>query len=152
MPNLYELLIRGKSDGTIAGSHVVYFDESGRTGETHPIAPEDWPEVAQAVNAALSAEIASLQAQLAARPESEGVQTEASSGGVTPRQFRLALLSIGISPAAISAMLADDEAALTEWDYAQEIRRDHPLVESLRIALGKSEEEVDAVFVEAATL
>jgi hypothetical protein len=152
MPNLYELLIRGKSDGTIAGSHVVYFDESGRTGETRPIAPEDWPEVAQAVNAALSAEIASLQAQLAARPESEEVQTEASSGGVTPRQFRLALLGIGISPAAISAMLAGNESALIEWEFAQEVRRDHPLVESLRLALGKTSEEVDAVFSSAAAI
>jgi hypothetical protein len=71
---------------------------------------------------------------------------------VTPRQFRLALIGIGISPAAISAMLAGDEAALTEWDYAQEIRRDHPLVESLRLTLGKSPEQVDAVFAAASAL
>lgn len=71
---------------------------------------------------------------------------------VTPRQFRLALLADGISPAAISGMLANDEAALTEWDYAQEIRRDHPLVESLRVALGKTTAEVDAVFSAAAYL
>jgi hypothetical protein len=71
---------------------------------------------------------------------------------VTPRQFRLALLGIGISPAAISAMLANDEAALTEWEHAQEIRRDHPLVESLRLALGKSPEQVDAVFAAASAL
>jgi hypothetical protein len=152
MPNLYELLIRGKSDGTIAGSHVVYFDESGRTGETHPIAPEDWPEVAQAVNAALSAEIASLQAQLAARPESQETPPPASSGGVTPRQFRLALIAIGISPTAIDSLLADDEAALTEWQYAQEIRRGHPLVESLRVSLGKTAEEVADLFAAAAQL
>jgi hypothetical protein len=78
--------------------------------------------------------------------------TPATIAPVTPRQFRLALLGIGISPAAISAMLAGDEAALTEWDYAQEIRRDHPLVESLRLALGKSPEQVDAVFATASAL
>lgn len=71
---------------------------------------------------------------------------------VTPRQFRLALLSIGISPAAISALLADDEAALTEWEYAQEISPAHPLVESLRVSLGKSPEEVRALFIAAAAL
>jgi hypothetical protein len=71
---------------------------------------------------------------------------------VTPRQFRLALLSIGISPAAISAMLAGNESALIEWEFAQEVRRDHPLVESLRLALGKTSEEVDAVFDTAANL
>jgi hypothetical protein len=71
---------------------------------------------------------------------------------VTPRQFRLALLGIGISPSAISAMLAGNESALIEWEFAQEVRRDHPLVESLRLALGKNPEEVDAVFDTAANL
>jgi hypothetical protein len=78
--------------------------------------------------------------------------TAAPIAPVTPRQFRLALLADGISPAAISGMLANDEAALTEWDYAQEIRRDHPLVESLRLALGKTTAEVDAVFSAASDL
>lgn len=71
---------------------------------------------------------------------------------VTQRQFRLALIGIGISPAAIDALLADDELALTEWQFAQEISPAHPLVESLRVSLGKTHEEVDALFASAASL
>jgi hypothetical protein len=55
---------------------------------------------------------------------------------LTPRQLRLGLLSLGISPATIAARLAGNEAAQIEWEYAQEIRRDHPLVTSLAATLG----------------
>jgi hypothetical protein len=71
---------------------------------------------------------------------------------VTPRQFRLALLAANIDPADIDTLLAGDPAALTEWQYAQEIRRDHPLVESLSASLQKTPEQVDALFLAAAIL
>ena len=66
---------------------------------------------------------------------------------VTPRQFRLALLAVEIDPANITAML--DGESLIEWEYASSIRRDHPLIDSLADTLGKTSEEVDAIFINA---
>tara|TARA_R110000796_G_scaffold251769_1_gene383966 strand:- start:26820 stop:27059 length:240 start_codon:yes stop_codon:yes gene_type:complete len=70
---LYELLIRGKSDGTISGSHAIDFVD-GRPGDPRPIAAEDWPAVASDVNSLLSSKITELEAEivaLKAEPEPE---------------------------------------------------------------------------------
>jgi hypothetical protein len=68
---------------------------------------------------------------------------------LTPRQFRLAMLQAGVSPAQITAMLeaAGDEAGLIEWEYASSIRRDHPLIVTLAGALGKTEADIDQIFI-----
>jgi len=75
---------------------------------------------------------------------------------VTMRQARLAMLGAGILSgveAAIAAMLGDEgKAAQIEWEYATEVRRDWPLVQNLIPALGMTSEQVDALFVQAATL
>jgi DNA repair exonuclease SbcCD ATPase subunit len=79
-------------------------------------------------------------------------------GAVTQRQFRLALVSIGIMPSDITLALSaiEDEIAreqaLIEWEYATSIERDHPLVLSLAEQLNKTSEEVDAIFETAAGL
>lgn len=70
---------------------------------------------------------------------------------VKPLQFRLALIDAGISPASVDAMLSGDEAALAQWQYADEIHRDHPLVAAAAAQLNKTDEEIDAVFLNAAT-
>lgn len=70
---------------------------------------------------------------------------------ITPRQIRLWLLSFGIPLAAIDQALTTD-AAKVEWEFASEIRRDHPLVEALRLALALSHDQVDSAFIVASNL
>jgi hypothetical protein len=71
---------------------------------------------------------------------------------ITPRQMRLALLARGISPAMIEGMLAGNEAAMIEWEYSLEIRRDHPLVKSMAAALGMEDADVKDIFIAAAQI
>jgi hypothetical protein len=75
---------------------------------------------------------------------------------VTMRQARLAMLGAGMLPsvdAAIAAMTgADGDAARIEWEYAQEVRRDSPLLRDLVTALGLTVAQVDALFETAAGL
>lgn len=71
---------------------------------------------------------------------------------VTMRQARLALLAVGKLAAVESAIQQAGDAAKIEWEYAQELRRDHPLVSAMGSALGLSAAELDQLFVQAATL
>lgn len=74
---------------------------------------------------------------------------------ISPRQLRLGLLGIGVTPAQVTLTLEAIEdvneraAALVEWEYALDIRRDHPLVTSLGQSLGKTDHEIDQLFIEA---
>jgi hypothetical protein len=71
---------------------------------------------------------------------------------VTMRQARLALLQAG-KLADVDAVIAQaGDAARIEWEYAQELRRDHPLVTAMGAALGMSVEQIDALFEQAALL
>ena len=69
---------------------------------------------------------------------------------LTMRQARLALLDAGL--------LDEVEAAITTpenriwWDYSTTVERTHPLVDAVLTALGKSPEEIDEMFIEAAKL
>lgn len=92
-------------------------------------------------------EVDAFRASYVAPPESALVPES-----VTPRQFRLALLSVGISPASIDAALVGNEAALVEWQYALEVMRDHPMVNGLAKQLGKSSDDLDGIFRMASTL
>lgn len=75
---------------------------------------------------------------------------------VTMRQARLALLQAGKLQAvnnAIAEMTGDQgEAARIEWDYSNEVRRTQPLTLALAQVIGMTEEEMDALFIEAAKL
>ena len=75
---------------------------------------------------------------------------------VTMRQARLALLSAGLLAQVNTAVAnmpgAEGDAARIEWEYAQEVRRDSPLVAALSAALGLSEETLDNLFKVAARL
>jgi hypothetical protein len=76
---------------------------------------------------------------------------------VTPRQFRLALLGIGINPDQVLGLLTalpepTKSAALIEWEYAIGFRRDHALMAQMGAAMGKTESDIDAIFALAATL
>lgn len=75
---------------------------------------------------------------------------------VSMRQARLALLGAGLLPqveAAFDQMDEPDKSAATiEWEYATELRRDHPLVASLAAALGLTEQQVDDLFIAASQI
>lgn len=75
---------------------------------------------------------------------------------VTMRQARLALLGAGLLPtvdAAIAAMSGPTgDAARIEWEYATTLERDWPLVSALADTLGLTDEQLDALFIQAAAL
>lgn len=62
---LYELLIRGKADGSISGSHIIEFDANGNPGAPRPIKDEDWAGIAPGINGVLVSQVASQEAALA---------------------------------------------------------------------------------------
>lgn len=75
---------------------------------------------------------------------------------VTMRQARLALLQAGLlsSVEAVIAGLPEPgrTEAQIEWEYAQEVRRDSPLVSMLCAALELDDAKLDALFVYAVRL
>lgn len=72
---------------------------------------------------------------------------------VSMRQARLALLGAGLLSqvdAAIDDMDEPDKsAARIEWEYATELRRDHPLIAGLTEELELTEQQVDDLFIAA---
>lgn len=75
---------------------------------------------------------------------------------VTMRQARLALAGVGLLSQVDAAIDSLDEpqktAARIEWDYSQVVERDRELVQILGPILGLSDEALDDLFREAATL
>ena len=71
---------------------------------------------------------------------------------VSMRQARLALLEAGLLTQVSAAVQASGEAAIIEWEYAQELRRAHPLTQQLSDALGITEQQLDTLFTRAAQL
>jgi hypothetical protein len=75
---------------------------------------------------------------------------------VTMRQARLALLGAGLLDdidAAINGLPSPQkEAARIQWEYSQEVQRHHGLVASLAPALGLTDAQTDALFLQAKTL
>lgn len=75
---------------------------------------------------------------------------------VTVRQARLALLGAGLLTDAETALNGlsspQKEAALIEWEYAQNVERNHSLIAAMATALELTDAEVDQLFITAATL
>lgn len=75
---------------------------------------------------------------------------------VTMRQARLALLGAGLLAQVNTAVAnmpgTEGDAARIEWEYAQEVRRDSPLVAALSVALGLTDEALDNLYKVAAGL
>jgi hypothetical protein len=69
---------------------------------------------------------------------------------ISMRQARLVLLSQGLLAQVDATIAAMDEparsAALIEWEYATELRRDNPLVVAMQGAMDLTDEQVDAMF------
>lgn len=86
------------------------------------------------------------------------IETEPTSvpEAVSARQARLALLAAGklgdIETALNGLSSPAREAALIEWEYAAEIRRDSPLVSALAPELDLDDEAVDSLFIAASIL
>lgn len=76
----------------------------------------------------------------------------------TPRQLRIALIQTGISLSAIEAQidgisdLVQREIARAEWEYALEIKKQHPLVGMIASTLNLNEQQVSDIFGLAVTL
>jgi hypothetical protein len=68
---------------------------------------------------------------------------------VSPRQARLALFAAGMLDQAQAAVDAAGGATKITWEYATEIRRSEPLIDTLGQQLGLSDEQIDALFVYA---
>ena len=75
---------------------------------------------------------------------------------VTMRQARQALILAGkldtINQALQGMQGTPGELARAEWEYSITVQRNRPLVLSLGAALGMSSADLDALFVQAATL
>lgn len=75
---------------------------------------------------------------------------------VSMMQARLALLQTGLLDqvdAQIAAMTDPPRiASKIRWEFATAVRRDDPLVAELGAALGLSQAQLDALFIQAATL
>ena len=70
---------------------------------------------------------------------------------VSMRQARRALLQqnllSAVQPAIDSLPSPEKEAAQIDWEYAQEVKRSDPLVQSLAVALELTEEDLDELFL-----
>ena len=69
---------------------------------------------------------------------------------VSPRQFRRALIQVGLLEAVEAYMATADAETRTDWEYALEIRRNYPGWDQFAAAIGKTDEDVDTVFALAA--
>ena len=76
----------------------------------------------------------------------------------SPRQLRIALIQTGISPSLIDAQIdgisdpVQKEIARAEWEYALEIKKEHPLVGMIAASLNLTEQQVTDIFILAVTL
>lgn len=83
---------------------------------------------------------------------SKPVESVSVPASVTRRQMKLALLQQDLLSAVEAAVLASSDPALTiNWQDALDFRRDHPFVLQMAALLGKTEAEVDEMFVLAAS-
>lgn len=71
---------------------------------------------------------------------------------ITMRQARLGLLAIDKLTDIDGAVAGLGEAEQIEWQYAQTVKRDHPIVVELLPMLGLSDVEIDELFLSASQL
>ncbi len=71
---------------------------------------------------------------------------------VTPRQIRLALTQLGLRTAVEAYIAAASQDVKDSWDYSMQFEIDHPLIVACMAALGKTEDDLKALFNLAGTL
>lgn len=92
--------------------------------------------------------LASWEEANATKPEPE----PAKPSVVSMRQARLALLQVGLLSQVDAAVAAGGEADKITWEYATEVNRADALVINLSGALGLTNEQLDNLFILAASL
>lgn len=70
---------------------------------------------------------------------------------ITMRQARLQLLEVGLLDD-VEALVAIDRKSQIEWEYANEVYRQSPLVESVKEAMSLTDEQIDEMFLKASKL
>jgi hypothetical protein len=85
-------------------------------------------------------------------PTQEEINAAKAAQSVTMRQARLALLQSGLLDQVNAAIAASGGAAQIEWEYASEVVRGSPLVQSLAAGLGLTNTQLDDLFTLAASL
>lgn len=76
----------------------------------------------------------------------------------SPRQLRIALIKSGINLSAIENQIdaiqdpIQKEIAKTEWEYALEMKKDHPLVSMIATNLNLTNQQIEEIFILAASL
>jgi hypothetical protein len=128
--------------------------------ETEPLQP--FADLTEEQKATVDAGFESEPKQYYFLIEGELVIPEIALGRIpqelTPRQLRLQLIDEGIVSAQIEAILNSipdataKEKALVEWEYALVIKRNHPLIVTLGQALGKTDAEIDILFLNASKI
>jgi len=71
---------------------------------------------------------------------------------ITMRQAKLALLQQGLLSSVNTAIEQSDEAVKIEWEYATEVKRSGTLVQAIASGLNLTEQQLDDLFVLAASL
>ena len=71
---------------------------------------------------------------------------------VTIRQAKLTLLQAGLLDDVDAAVAQADRATQIEWEYATEVHRNWPTLRSVQGAVGLTSEQVDELFIRAASL
>lgn len=90
--------------------------------------------------------------EIVAFESSRGPGEESVPPAVSMRQARLALHAANLLASVETAIEQADMTARIEWEYATELRRDHPLVAQLGQTLELSEAEIDDLFTTASQL
>ena len=69
---------------------------------------------------------------------------------ITMRQARMMFLNEGLLDEVNLAITTDEQKIW--WDYSTTVERNHPLVDSVLTALGKTSAEIDTMFIGASQL
>lgn len=71
---------------------------------------------------------------------------------VSPRQIRKALNAAGLRATVEAAVAAAPQDVRDDWEFALEVRRDWPALNSMAAQIGLTSEQVDALFIAAAAI
>ncbi len=97
--------------------------------------------------------VPSLEEIEAARPTVEAaLDVSPVPESVPMAEFRKALRAASIDPNVISQSLSGNPTAQDDWEYQPHVRRNHPLVLAMSQQLGKTNADVDAIFIYAESL
>lgn len=121
----------------------------------YPVLPEDLIEVPDALWQSLMGKPLKVVDGMPADGTQEAPPGPVAPASVTMRQARLALLAadrLGMVEIAIAGLESPQrEAAQIEWEFAATVDRVSPLVATLAAVTGMNDEELDQLFMLAAT-